>query len=86
MVIKKNGDVVRLPSKCTVQIEKGDALIVHTPGGGGYGNPKKREKESVLRDVLNGFVSSEVAERDYGVIIDLKNMKIDEERTFLLRS
>jgi N-methylhydantoinase B len=39
------------------------------PGGGGYGNPFEREPEAVLEDVLNGYVSLEAAERDYGVVI-----------------
>ena len=68
-IIKKNGEVVVLPSKCTVRIEEGDTLIVHTPGGGGYGDPKKRDPELVLRDVLNGLVSTESSEMDYGVKI-----------------
>jgi N-methylhydantoinase B len=52
-----------LPSKCTIKIEEGDTLVVHTPGGGGYGNPRRRAPKSVLRDVLNGLVSIEKAAR-----------------------
>lgn len=36
-------------------------------GGGGYGNPKKREKESVLNDVKNEVVSKSAAKMIYGV-------------------
>jgi N-methylhydantoinase B len=68
-IIKRGGEVVVLPSKCTVRIEEGDTLVVHTPGGGGYGDPKKRDPKLILRDVLNGLVSVESAERDYGVKI-----------------
>ena len=68
-IIKRGGEVVVLPSKCTVRIEEGDTLVVHTPGGGGYGDPKKRDPKLILRDVLNGLVSAESAERDYGVKI-----------------
>jgi N-methylhydantoinase B len=39
------------------------------PGGGGYGEPFMREPAAVLDDVLNGYVSIEAAERDYGVVI-----------------
>ncbi|MBV9355347.1 MAG: hydantoinase B/oxoprolinase family protein [Chloroflexi bacterium] len=39
------------------------------PGGGGYGDPFTREPAAVLDDVLNGYVSIEAAERDYGVVI-----------------
>jgi N-methylhydantoinase B len=81
---KKSGETLSLPSKCTVQIEEGDTLIVHTPGGGGYGNPRKRNPERVLRDVLNGLVSPESAERDYAVSI--RDCEVDEQRTRRLRS
>jgi N-methylhydantoinase B len=36
-------------------------------GGGGYGNPRERDRETVLRDVRNGVVSVEVARELYGV-------------------
>jgi N-methylhydantoinase B len=39
------------------------------PGGGGYGDPFTRDPAAVLDDVLNGYVSIEAAERDYGVVI-----------------
>ncbi len=69
-IVKRNGDEVRLPSKCTVQMEEGDALIVRTPGGGGYGDPKRRDPERVRRDVANGLVSPEAARRVYGVDVE----------------
>ena len=40
-----------------------------SPGGGGYGDPKTRDPARVLRDVRDGIVSREAAERDYGVAI-----------------
>ncbi len=36
-------------------------------GGGGYGNPKKRDKEKVLQDVKNEVVSKKAAEKIYGI-------------------
>ena len=68
-IVKRSHETVTLPSKCTVRIEEGDTLIIHTPGGGGYGDPKKRDKRLVMRDVENGLVSPESAERDYGVAL-----------------
>ncbi len=67
ILVKWNGDIFKLPSKCTVQMEKGDSLIVHTPGGGGFGDLKKRDPEKVKRDVANGLVSVEAALRIYGI-------------------
>lgn len=36
-------------------------------GGGGYGNPKKRDKEKLMMDVKNEVVSKKVAEKIYGL-------------------
>ncbi len=37
------------------------------PGGGGLGDPKTRDKASVVADVRNGMVSQEQARAIYGV-------------------
>ena len=37
------------------------------PGGSGCGDPRSREPELVLKDVVDGYVSLEAAEREYGV-------------------
>jgi N-methylhydantoinase B len=42
---------------------------LNLPGGGGYGDPFQRPVEMVLHDVVNGYVSLEAAERDYGLVI-----------------
>lgn len=36
-LISANGDRQRLASKCTLEVEAGDELVVLTPGGGGWG-------------------------------------------------
>ncbi len=48
----------------------GDRVRVATGGGGGYGPPSKRPIELVERDVLQGYVSSEKAREDYGVVVE----------------
>jgi len=35
--LARGGSVEQLPDKCTIQVERGDVVIVETPGGGGYG-------------------------------------------------
>jgi N-methylhydantoinase B len=42
----------------------GERLRLELPGGGGFGDPKEREREKVLRDVL---VSLEAAEKVCGI-------------------
>jgi N-methylhydantoinase B len=66
-LIRANGETVKLPSKCTVEIHAGDTLVILTPGGGGYGDPRMRDPELVKRDVANGLVSTESALKHYGV-------------------
>jgi N-methylhydantoinase B len=51
------------------QLKKGDMLIYQAAGGGGYGNPLDRNHELILQDVLQGFVSIECAEEEYGILI-----------------
>jgi len=53
--------------KSRTTIKPGDRLIMRHAGGGGYGDPKKRDRESVRRDVRNGYVTVAAAKRDYGV-------------------
>jgi len=47
----------------------GDVVTILTPGGGGYGDPLERPAETVLEDVLDGYVSRAAAARDYGVVL-----------------
>ncbi len=39
-VRRKNGTKEKIKSKATLTLKEGDTLIIETPGGGGYGNPK----------------------------------------------
>ncbi len=52
-----------------VVMKPGDTARVATPGGGGWGDPRKREASRVLRDVQMGFVTIEQARNDYAVEI-----------------
>jgi N-methylhydantoinase B len=44
-------------------------VIGQSPGGGGWGNPLDREPERVQWDVVEGLVSRDAAQRDYGVVL-----------------
>jgi N-methylhydantoinase B len=58
---------------------------VVTTGGGGWGDPLRRELEFVLRDVIEGRVSRASAEADYGVVFATASagdqLRIDEAAT-----
>jgi N-methylhydantoinase B len=51
-------------------LQAGDRVRMSTGGGGGYGDPRQRAIELVLRDVTRGFVSLESARDEYGVMVD----------------
>lgn len=44
----------------------GDEIVLTVPGGGGFGDPRERERERVLEDVALGLVSAEAAREVYG--------------------
>ena len=48
-----------------VRIVKGDRLRLVSPGGGGYGDPRTRDREQIVYDIEQGYVSPAAAERDY---------------------
>ncbi len=65
-------------------MDAGDAVILQSAGGGGYGDPLERDPQAVLEDVEEGYVS-EVAARDvYGVAI--ADDRIDAAETARLRA
>lgn len=55
-----------LPSLHTTELPAGTILRVEAAGGSGFGDPKLRERDAVLWDVRNGYVSKEEAARIYG--------------------
>jgi len=52
-----------------VFLPAGTLLRLRPTGGGGWGDPFEREPDLVARDVVQGRVSHESAERDYGVVV-----------------
>jgi len=64
--------------------DAGTEIIYRTAGGGGWGDPFERDPEMVRRDVIEGFVTAESAEADYGVRLTADGT-IDAEATRRLR-
>lgn len=55
------------PSKFSnVPVKPGDRVRVQAPGGGGFGDPGEREREKVIEDVREGYVTLEQARVLYG--------------------
>lgn len=66
--------------------DSGGVIVNLTGGGGGWGNPLRRDVDKVVADVEQGFVSAEAAARDYGVAIDPVTLAVDQEATARLRA
>jgi N-methylhydantoinase B len=56
----------RLAGKGQHLIPSGDRVIVMSPGGGGIGDPKERDKASVAADLTNELISRNAARELYG--------------------
>jgi N-methylhydantoinase B len=90
------GDGTRLHAKSLVDLGAGDTVHVNLPGGGGYGDPLHRDAQRVLWDVIEGYITPEETEKNYGVavrytgkpeeLVKLPNCwMIDERKTAELR-
>jgi len=69
-----------LPPKAHSSIPAGERLRVSMPGGGGYGDPRRRDPAKVARDVASGLVSEDVARTVYGVVLTA-DLAVDEAAT-----
>jgi len=84
-IVKTKNEQLELLKVDAMPVEKGTVVIVRTGGGGGYGNPFERDVEKVKFDYIQGYITLERAEKEYGVIMDeLGN--IDLEKTLKLRN
>ncbi len=67
------------------RVEEGDAFIVNSGGGGGFGSPLERPAEKVREDVRQGYVTPESARALYGVAMDPETLEIDRQATLRIR-
>ena len=59
-------DGTKLNSKGRQLVKNGKRLRLSLPGGGGYGEPKKRDRVLIEADIEAGLISLDEANRDYG--------------------
>ncbi len=62
-------------------LHAGDAYVLRSGGGGGFGSPLDRDLAALERDVRCGYVSREAAERDYGAVFEPGTGKLDVAAT-----
>jgi N-methylhydantoinase B len=60
------GSGADLPDKGIHLVPAGDSLIVEMPGGGGFGDPLKRERSRLAGDISAGLVTPQAAAEEYG--------------------
>ena len=69
-----------------IMLKPGDTVRVQTNAGGGLGDPLERDPDLVLADLLDHYVTLDVARDDYGVVLDPKTLKVDADATHALRA
>jgi N-methylhydantoinase B len=69
-----------------VPLPEGSLLVDYVAGGGGFGDPIDRDPQLVLKDFGRGWVSREIAERIYGVVISRDGRAVDAGATNASRS
>ena len=70
----------------STRIKAGDAFILRSGGGGGFGSPINRPVTEVLEDTRAGYITIASARRYYGVLIDPATIQVDQLATDDLRS
>ena len=63
------------------KVKAGDAFVLRSGGGGGFGSPLERPAEQVQHDVRQGYVSLAAASDYYGVVLDAETFEIDQVAT-----
>lgn len=83
------GERVLPVAKCTLTLGASD-IINHIPqNGGGQGDPLERDPARVLRDVLRGSVTPEIARTLYGVVVSggtVDDAATERQRSELLQA
>jgi N-methylhydantoinase B len=84
-LFEAGGSVQRLESKLGhFALHQGDVFAYSFQGGGGYGDPIRRDPERVARDLKNGVVTLQRANEIYGVVLR-DDASVDAEATHARR-
>ena len=59
-------DEAAFPPKGRGELAPGHCMRIHSPGGGGYGPPSRRDAEKLAADLREGLVSADSAATHYG--------------------
>jgi N-methylhydantoinase B len=82
---RADGSEETLPAKCEgIEVKKGDILYFNTWGGGGWGDPLKRDPQLIVDDI-NRDLATVAGAKNYGVVLN-EDLTVDEAATTALRS
>jgi len=62
-------DGVEIPAKARAVIRDGQRIYITTPGAGGYGDPRLRDRDEVRRDLIEERISEDTAREVYGLAL-----------------
>jgi N-methylhydantoinase B len=63
-------DGTKMKGKGTQAVGEHQRVVLSLPGGGGTGSPGQRDKEALLRDIRNEYISEAQLRDDYGVTLE----------------
>lgn len=66
-VVRKGGAVETYAFVSGLTLNADDVVRVITASGGGYGDPKNRDQAADARDIRNGILSEEQAQKIYSI-------------------
>lgn len=66
VLVDADGGERDVPAAGRFELKAGEGFYLEKAGGGGYGDPKARDRGAIARDIAEGYVTPEAAKRDYG--------------------
>ncbi|MEA2936910.1 MAG: N-methylhydantoinase [Alphaproteobacteria bacterium] len=54
------------PASARVDIKAGERFLLQSAGGGGYGEPNKRDAAAIAHDIAEGYVLADIVKTDHG--------------------
>ena len=63
----RDGNLQRLPAATNIELRAGDQVLIEVSGGGGYGDPRKRERDLVRQDLREDRISPAEARETFGL-------------------
>src|SRR5699024_7349670 len=63
----KTGEKHSISVKTTIEVERGDILLIQTAGGGGYFNAQERSEINIKNDLSQDVIDIDYAKKEYGL-------------------